>query len=66
MYTGKLFGVEYLYDQAGLRLNSSEDNLDREIDEGFEDVEEDELATGSHVLEEDPEYLSIYPSEESE
>ena len=67
MYTGELFVVEYLYDQAGLRLNSSEDNLDREIDEGFQDVEEDELATGSiPVLEEDPDYLSVYPPEESE
>ena len=67
VYTGELFGVNYLYDQTGLRLDSSEDNLDREIDEGFEDVEEDELTTGSiPVLEEDHEYLSIYPPEESE
>ena len=67
VYTGELFVVNYLYDQAGLRLDSSEDNLDREMDEGFEDVEEDELTTGSiPVLEEDHEYLSIYPPEESE
>ena len=64
VYTGELFGVEYLYDQPRLRLNSSEDNLDREIDKGFEDVE-DELATGSiPILEEDCEYLSVYPPEE--
>ena len=66
MYTEELFGVEYLYDQAGLQLISSEDNLDREIYEGFEDVE-DELTTGSiPILEEDSEYLSVYPPEESE
>ena len=66
VYTEELFGVEYLYDQAGLQLISSEDNLDREIDEGFEDVE-DELTTGSiPILEEDSEYLSVYPPEESE
>lgn len=38
-YTGEHFGVEYLYDQSGLRFLPSEENLDQEIDEGFEDVE---------------------------
>ena len=40
-YTWELFGVEYLYVQSGLRLCPRED-LDREIDEGFEDVEIDD------------------------
>ena len=34
-YTGELFGVAYLYDQSGGRLLP--DDLDKAIDEGFED-----------------------------
>ena len=37
-YTGELFGVEYLYSQSGYALSPKEDELDKEIDEGFGDV----------------------------
>ena len=38
-YTGELYGVAYLYNQAGKVLDSSD--IDNDIDEGFEDFEED-------------------------
>ena len=45
-YTGELFGVEYLYDQAGLQMCPTEETIDKDIDEGFEDAEEDEFPSG--------------------
>ena len=65
-YTGELFGVQYLYDQAGLCLYSSEENLDREIDEGFENAEDELMAASMPTFDDDPEYLSIYHPDESE
>lgn len=40
-YTGEAFGVEYLYRQSGTVFKPRD--LDKEIDEGFEDLEEAEL-----------------------
>ena len=66
-YTGELFGVEYLYDQAGLQMCPTEENMNKEIDEGFEDAEEDELKSDAlPVLFDDPEEGVISPPEESD
>ena len=46
-YTGELFGVEYLYSQSGYALSPKEDELDKEIDEGFGDVSEEDTAAPS-------------------
>lgn len=41
-YTGKLFGVEYLYSQSGATLvPSSDEDFLTEIDEGFGDIDEE-------------------------
>ena len=40
-YTGELFGVEYLFNQSGDVLTTHGEELDREIDERFEDVTDD-------------------------
>ena len=66
-YTGELFGVEYLYDQAGFQLYTTEENLDKDIDEGFEDVEDEDAPIGSiPPFLDDPESVSIAPPEESD
>ncbi|ESO84045.1 hypothetical protein LOTGIDRAFT_155359 [Lottia gigantea] len=39
-YTGELIGIEYLYKQSGFLLPKDEE-LEAEIDEGFEDFEDD-------------------------
>jgi len=66
-YTGELFGVEYLYDQAGLQMCPMEENVNKEIDEGFEDAEEDELESDAlPALFNDPEEGTISPPEESD
>ena len=41
-YTGELFGVEYLFRQSGIVLNTQGEELDRQIDEGFVDVDDRE------------------------
>ena len=41
LYTGELFGVEYLYHQTGLQFSSTDEEVDREIDEGFGDLEDE-------------------------
>lgn len=38
-YTGELYGIEYLLGQSGVSL--SPQDVDQEIDEGFEEMEED-------------------------
>ena len=66
-YTGELFGVEYLYDQAGFQLYTTEENLDKDIDEGFKDVEDEDAPIGSiPPFLDDPESVSIAPPEESD
>ena len=43
-YTGELLGVEYLFHQRGESIQPKDnDELDRQIDEGFEDVSDDYL-----------------------
>ena len=37
VYTGELFGVEYLYQQSGTPLLAKDEDVDSHIDEGFED-----------------------------
>lgn len=44
-YTGELFGAEYLYSQSGYTLSPKEDELDKEIDEGFGDMSEEDTAS---------------------
>ena len=52
-YTGELFGVEYLYSQHDMApLCPKEEELDKLIDEGFEEVEEDSLY--QHVATDSP------------
>ena len=34
-YTGEQFGVQYLYQQTGRSFNTTEDQLDSQIDEGY-------------------------------
>ena len=64
-YTGELFGVEYLYQQSGYHFVKDEDNLDSQIDEGFEDYEDsplDQLAAATiAAAQEDPSIVA--PSE---
>lgn len=49
-YTGELFGVEYLYSQSGYTLSPKEEELDKEIDEGFDDMSEEDLASPPTVM----------------
>lgn len=37
-YTGELFGVEYLYNQCGTTFSPTDEEIDTQIDEGFEDI----------------------------
>ncbi len=46
VYTGEVLGVAYLYSQSGLSFSPKDDDLDKEIDEGFNDSDE-ELTDGS-------------------
>ena len=39
-YTGELFGVEYLYSQSGHVMDT--EYVDTQIDEGFEDIDEED------------------------
>lgn len=39
-YTGELFGVEYLFWQSGIVLKTQGEELDKRIDEGFEDIDD--------------------------
>ena len=64
-YTRELFGVEYLYEQTGLQLCASEKELNRKIDEGFEDDDE-EVPVSASLLLEDPEMASVAPPEHSD
>jgi hypothetical protein len=41
-YTGEIFGVEYLFRQSGIVLNTQGEELDKQIDEGFEDIDDHE------------------------
>lgn len=41
-YTGELFGAEYLYSQTGYALSPKGEELDKEIDEGFDDMSEED------------------------
>ena len=46
-YTGELFGAEYLYSQTGYALSPKEEELDKEIDEGFDDMSEEDASDSS-------------------
>ena len=41
-YTGELFGVEYLFQQSGIVLNTQGEELDKQIDEGFGEMTDEE------------------------
>lgn len=67
MYTGELFGVEYLYSQTGSHLPL--DNLDEQIDEGFneEELEADpSVPLSTLILEEHPSTVAYSKSESDE
>ena len=38
-YTGELFGVEYLFNQSGGSFSPTKDEVDNQIDEGFDEEE---------------------------
>lgn len=67
-YTGELYGVEYLYSQTGVILpgNLRGAEIDKEIDEGFCDVDvmEAQCVTPSQVPSED--YSTFSPPSDSE
>ena len=52
-YTGELFGVEYLFRQSGIVINTQGEELDQQIDEGFEDIDDREDL--SYTVAPDPE-----------
>lgn len=53
VYTGELFGVEFLFSQSGISFCPKEEDLDVQIDEGFgEEVEESVEQLPSTDLEE--------------
>ena len=59
--------MEYLYDQAGFQLYTTEENLDKDIDEGFEDVEDEDAPIGSiPPFLDDTESVLIAPPEDSD
>ena len=64
-YTGELFGVEYLFNLSGVPLHPTEEEGLVKIDEGFEDVEDEDVIT-SMAFQPDPAHLTIAPPEESE
>ena len=49
-YTSELFGVEYLYSQSGYTLSPKEEELDKEIDEGFGDISVEDTAAMPSLL----------------
>ncbi|KAK3720983.1 hypothetical protein QZH41_018540, partial [Actinostola sp. cb2023] len=49
-YTGELIGVEYLFHQTGDTFSYEEETLDREIDDGFVDINEEEMMGDIDVL----------------
>ena len=65
-YTGELLGVKYLYDQVGYQLYTMEENLDKDIDEGFEDVEDDAPIGSIPPFLDDTESVLIAPPEDSD
>ncbi len=54
MYTGELFGVEYLYSQTGSCLPTDTDNLDEQIDEDEELETDPSVPSSTLILEEHP------------
>ena len=39
-YTGEMFGIQYLYDQSGLKFTPDAEDLNAQIDKGFEEFED--------------------------
>ena len=39
LYTGELIGVDYLYSQSDMQMPTVDSDLNKAIDEGFEDME---------------------------
>ena len=63
-YTGELFGAEYLYSQSGYTLSPKEDELDKEINEGFGDMSEEDTASPSLMASVSD--VTVAPLEESD
>lgn len=64
-YTGELVGVEYLYHQSGGTFATKSEDLDKEIDEGFGDI--DDQSPDLTPVSTDPEMATVtLPSEESD
>ena len=64
-YTGELFGVEYLYSQSGHTLSPKEDELDKEIDEGFGDMSEEDAAAPPTLMASESD-ITIAPPDDSD
>ena len=62
-YTGKLLGVEYLLAQQGQQLCPKAEDLDREIDEGFGDVEFEETELDFAPAQEEPVDTAFLPTD---
>ena len=64
-YTGELVGVEYLYQQSGGTFATKSEDLDKEIDEGFGDIEDQITDISPASTSQEMETVS-FPSEESD
>jgi hypothetical protein len=64
-YTGELIGVEYLYHQSGGTFATKSDDLDKEIDEGFGDIEDQSPDLAPASASQEMETVTL-PSEESD
>lgn len=65
-YTRELFGVEYLFRQLGIVLNMQGEELNKQIDEGFEDVKNGEDIDGTAVSDHDHHGTAVCLLEESD
>ena len=63
-YTGELFGVEYLYSQSGYTLSPKEEELDKEIDEGFGDVSEEDTVSQTTLMASESD-ITVAPPDDS-
>ena len=63
-YTGELFGVEYLYSQSGYTLSPKEEELDKEIDEGFGGINEEATASPPILMTPESDIITFTPPDD--
>lgn len=61
-----MFGVEYLFRQSGIVLNTQGEELDKQIDEGFEDIDDQEDLNYSTLHDPEDDSTVACPVEESD